>query len=140
MATTRSYPPGQREQSVAGVREAGAAVVDFVLVGALVTVIFVALIQLALVLHVRNTVADAASSAARYGALGDRTAADAQERATMLVSTALGPNYVQDVAANMETRNGLAMLTVSIKAPLPVLGLLGPTRTLEMTGHAVITK
>ena len=156
MATTRSYPPGhggglqlrhasrrlprQREQSVAGVREAGAAVVDFVLVGALVTVIFVALIQLALVLHVRNTVADAASSAARYGALGDRTAADAQERATMLVSTALGPNYVQDVAANMETRNGLAMLTVSIKAPLPVLGLLGPARTLEMTGHAVITK
>ncbi|MDO5751491.1 TadE family protein [Arthrobacter sp.] len=113
---------------------------DFVLVGALVTVIFVALIQLALVLHVRNTVADAASSAARYGALGDRTAADAQERATMLISTALGPGYVQDVAANVETRNGLAVLTVSIKAPLPVLGLLGPARTLEMTGHAVITK
>lgn len=156
MATTKSHPPGlggglhlpdapqrlprHREKSIAGVREAGAAVVDFVLVGGLVTVIFVALIQLALVLHVRNTVGDAAASAARYGALGDRTAADAQERAAMLISTALGPNYVQDVAANVETRNGLAVLTVSIKAPLPVLGLLGPARTLEMTGHAVITK
>jgi hypothetical protein len=121
-------------------QETGAAVVDFVLVGALVTVIFVALLQLALALHVRNTVADAASSAARYGALGDRTAADARERATLLVATALGPNYVQDVSVNVETRDGLNVLRVSITAPLPVLGLLGPSRSLEMTGHAVITK
>ena len=123
-----------------GGQEAGAAVVDFVLVGALVTVIFVALIQLALALHVRNTVADAASSAARYGALGDRTAADAQARATMLVASALGPSYVQDVTASISTRNGLDVLTVFIRAPLPVLGLLGPAETLEMAGHAVITR
>ena len=114
--------------------------VDFVLVGALVTLIFVALIQLALALHVRNTVADAASSAARYGALGDRTAADASERATMLVGNALGPNYIQDVSVNVESRDGLNVLSVSITAPLPVLGLFGPSRTLEMTGHAVITR
>lgn len=114
--------------------------VDFVLVGALVTVIFVALIQLALVLHVRNTVADAASSAARYGALGDRTAADAQERAALLVGSALGPNYVQDISASVQSINGLNVLSVSISAPLPVLGLFGPSRTLEMTGHAVIIK
>lgn len=132
--------PRHRAGPAASVREAGAAVVDFVLVGALVTVIFVALIQLALALHVRNTVADAASSAARYGALGDRTAADAQARATMLVATALGPNYVQEVAASVQSNDGLAVITVSIRAPLPVLGLLGPARTLEMTGHAVITK
>ncbi|MHA7305432.1 TadE/TadG family type IV pilus assembly protein [Arthrobacter sp. TMN-49] len=114
--------------------------VDFVLVGALVTVIFVALLQLALALHVRNTVADAASSAARYGALGDRTAADAHERATMLVGTALGPNYVQDVSVSVETQNGLNILQVSITAPLPLIGLFGPARSLEMSGHAVITK
>ena len=113
---------------------------DFVLVGALVTVIFVALIQLALVLHVRNTVADAASSAARYGALGDRTADDARERASLLVSTALGPHYVQDVTVSVQTQNGLQVLSVSISAPLPLVGLFGPARTLEMTGHAVISK
>lgn len=121
-------------------REAGAAVVDFVLVGALVTVIFVALIQLALVLHVRNTVADAASSAARYGALGDRTAADAQARATLLVGTALGSDYAQDVSVSVQTSNGMDILVVTISAPLPVVGLFGPSRTLEMTGHAVIIK
>ncbi|POH59947.1 TadE/TadG family type IV pilus assembly protein [Arthrobacter glacialis] len=114
--------------------------VDFVLVGALVTVIFVALLQLALALHVRNTVADAASSAARYGALGDRTAADAQERAAHLVGTALGPNFVQDVSVSVETQNGLDVLRVSITAPLPLIGLFGPARSLEMSGHAVIAK
>ncbi|WP_449373465.1 TadE/TadG family type IV pilus assembly protein [Arthrobacter psychrolactophilus] len=118
----------------------GSAVVDFVLVGALVTLIFVALIQLALALHVRNTVADAASSAARYGALGDRTAGDARERATSLVSSALGVDFIQDVSVTVETRDGLQILSVSITTPLPVLGLFGPARSLEMTGHAAMPK
>lgn len=118
----------------------GSAVVDFVLVGALVTVIFVALLQLALVQHVRNTVADAASSAARYGALGDRTAADAQERATVLLTSALGERYVQEVAASVENRDGLNVMTVTITAPLPLIGLAGPARSLRMTGHAVVTR
>nr|WP_256939387.1 TadE/TadG family type IV pilus assembly protein [Arthrobacter sp. BF1] len=121
-------------------RDSGAAVVDFVLVGALVTVIFVALLQLALVLHVRNTMADAASSAARYGALGDRTAEDARARAILLMDGALGPSYVQDVTVSVKNQGGLDLLEVSINAPLPLLGLFGPTRSLEMTGHAVITR
>lgn len=121
-------------------RDSGAAVVDFVLVGALVTVIFVALLQLALVLHVRNTMADAASSAARYGALGDRTAEDARARAILLMDGALGPSYVQDVTVSVKNQDGLDLLEVSINAPLPLLGLFGPTRSLEMTGHAVITR
>lgn len=121
-------------------RDSGAAVVDFVLVGALVTVIFVAMLQLALVLHVRNTMADAASSAARYGALGDRTAEDARARAILLMDGALGPSYVQDVTVSVKNQGGLDLLEVSINAPLPLLGLFGPTRSLEMTGHAVITR
>ncbi len=110
------------------------------MVSALVTVIFVALLQLTLILHVRNTVADAASSAARYGALGDRTPGDARDRAATLVAGALGPGYVQDIAVAVESVNGLNVLRVSITAPLPVLGLLGPSRSLEVSGHAVITR
>lgn len=110
------------------------------LVSALVTVIFVALLQLTLALHVRNIVADAASSAARYGALGDRSMADARDRAATLVSSALGSGYVQDISVDVESVNGLDVLRVSISAPLPVLGLLGPSHSLEATGHAVITR
>ena len=99
-----------------------------------------ALIQLTLALHVRNTVADAASSAARYGALGDRTAADAQDRARLLVGSALGERYVQEVQASVQVRDGLNVMTVTIHAPLPLVGLAGPARSLEMTGHAVVTR
>ena len=53
-------------------REQGSAVVDFVLVGGLLTMFFLAIIQLTLILHVRNTLIDAAASGARYGTLADR--------------------------------------------------------------------
>ena len=54
--------------------------VDFVLVGGLLTLFFLAIIQLTLVLHVRNTLIDAAASGARYGTLADRGAGDARDR------------------------------------------------------------
>lgn len=41
--------------SVSRCDERGSAVVDFVLVGGLLTVFFLAIVQLTLVLHVRNT-------------------------------------------------------------------------------------
>ncbi|MGO4384615.1 TadE family protein [Specibacter sp. RAF43] len=112
--------------------------VDFVLVSGLVTVLFLALIQLALVLHVRNTVADAASSAARYGALADRTAGDAEQRAQLLLESALGAGYAQHVSAAVINHGGIAVMTVTVIGPLPLIGLLGPGRSLEMSGHAVI--
>ncbi|WP_113718702.1 TadE family protein [Arthrobacter dokdonensis] len=114
--------------------------VDFVLVSAIVTVMFLALIQLALVLHVRNTVADAASSAARYGALADRTAQDARDRAELLIGSALGNGFTREVSATVSSSNGIPLLTVSVSAPLPLLGLWGPARSLEMSGHAVIDR
>ena len=58
--------------------ERGAAVVDFVLIGALLTLLFLAIVQLTLVLHVRNTLIDAAASGARYGTLADRNDGDAR--------------------------------------------------------------
>lgn len=118
--------------------EQGAAVVDFVLVSALVTVMFLALIQLTLVLHVRNTVADAASSAARYGALADRTPADAKNRAESLLSSSLGAKYAQNVQASQTSSGGVAMLTVTVTTPLPLLGLIGLGGELSMSGHAIV--
>lgn len=114
--------------------------VDFVLVSALLAIMFLALIQLALVLHVRNTVADAASSAARYGALADRTAQDAQERAEQLIEAALGAAYAGDVTATVSEVNGIAILTVSVTAPWPMVGMLGPGESLQMSGHALIQR
>ena len=51
----------------------GSAVVEFTLVGVLLTVLFLALLQLGLALHVRNTLVASAAEGARYAANADRT-------------------------------------------------------------------
>ncbi|MFE5839163.1 TadE family protein [Arthrobacter sp. NPDC056493] len=120
-------------------REYGAAVVDFVLVGALLTMFFVSIIQLALILHVRNTLIDAAASGARYGTLADRGADDARRRTGELIGTALNADFARDIETREVTFQGLRTLEVTVRAPLPVIGLIGPRDGLEVTGHAAIT-
>ncbi len=116
--------------------EQGSAVMDFVLVGGLLTVFFLAVIQLALVLHVRNTLIDAASSGARYGTLADRTPADARERAADLIGTALNADFARDISTSEASFQGIRTLEVTVRAPLPVIGLIGPGAALEVRGHA----
>ena len=67
--------------------------VDFVLVGGLLTLFFLAIVQLTLVLHVRNTLIDAAASGARYGTLADRGAEDARDRTAQLIGVALNQEF-----------------------------------------------
>jgi len=113
-------------------------VVDFVMVGALLTLFFLGIVQLALVLHVRNTLIDAAASGARYGTLADRTAADARERTTQLIGVALTPEFARDVTTTETSYAGIRTLEVTVRAPLPVIGLIGPRALLEVKGHAAI--
>ncbi|WP_420178443.1 TadE family protein [Paenarthrobacter sp. TA1.8] len=122
--------------SVGQVNERGSAVVDFVLVGALLTLFFMAIVQLMLVLHVRNTLIDAAASGARYGALSDRTSADARSRTAELIGAALSGDFARDVTSTEITMDGIRTLEVTVRAPLPVVGLIGPAQTLEVKGHA----
>ncbi|CAM3294962.1 TadE-like protein [Arthrobacter ulcerisalmonis] len=120
--------------------ESGAAVVDFVMVGSLLTVFFVAIVQLALVLHVRNTLIDAAASGARYGTLADRTAGDAEERTRALIGTALNQDFAAEVSSTEATYQGMRTLEIIVRAPTPVIGLIGPQGTLEVRGHAAIQR
>lgn len=128
--------PAERDDTSS--RERGSAVVDFVLVGGLLTMFFMAVIQLTLVLHVRNTLIDAAASGARYGTLADRNAADATDRTTELIGMALNADFAKDVTTSEVTYQGIRALEVTVRAPLPVIGLIGPREALEVKGHAAI--
>ncbi|MHA7191058.1 TadE family protein [Arthrobacter sp. MDT2-16] len=119
-------------------REEGAAVVDFALIGGLLTVIFIAIIQLTLVLHVRNTLIDAASSGARYGTLADRGPQDAVLRAEELIRGSLADSYGSDISVRESTVGGVRSLEVIVSAPLPVIGLIGPAGVMEVRGHAAL--
>lgn len=117
--------------------DAGSAVVDFVLVGAFVTLVFVAVIQLAAVQHVRNTLIDCAAEGARFGALADRTPEQGAERTRELIAVSLSPRYAEDVAAGYREVMGLPTVEVTVRAPLPVIGLLGPSGALSVSGHGL---
>src|SRR6478609_10705521 len=127
---------GQHREDV----ERGAAVVDFVLIGALLTLLFLAIVQLTLVLHVRNTLIDAAASGARYGTLADRNDGDAKERTVQLITAALNPDFARDVGTSESTFQGIRTLEVTVRAPLPVIGFIGPRALLEVKGHAAIQR
>jgi hypothetical protein len=119
-------------------QEQGSAVVDFVLVGGLLTMFFLAIIQLTLILHVRNTLIDAAASGARYGTLADRGPVDAEERTRTLIGSALTAGFAEQVSTSEVTVQGLRTLEVTVRAPMPVIGLIGPRDMLEVKGHAAV--
>jgi hypothetical protein len=107
------------------------------MVGALVTVLFVGVLQLALTLHVRTTLIDCAAEGARFGALAGSTPAAGAQRARDLIAGALAPAYADDVEAGMSSVAGAPVLEVRVRAPLPVLGLLGPGGVIAVSGRAV---
>jgi hypothetical protein len=117
--------------------DVGSAVVDFVLVGSLASLLFVALVQLAVVLHVRNTLIDCAAEGARYGALADRVPTDGAARARVLIAQDLSPGYAEHIEAGYENVDGLDTVVVRVVAPLPMLGLVGAGRVLTVSGHAL---
>ena len=121
------------------ISERGSAVVDFALVGALLTLVFLSVVQLGLVVHVRNTLVDCAAEGARYGARADRTPGDAVERTRALVASELSEGYAARVArisAGEVDRRGARAVEVRLSAPLPVVGMAGPGGLLSVAGHA----
>jgi hypothetical protein len=118
--------------------DTGSAVAEFVMVGALLTVLTLSVIQLGLALLIRNTVLDAASEGARFAALADNTLADGVERARQLVTVALGPSYAQDVTAAYGSYLDHPAAIVTIRTPLPLVGLVGIEHGLEVEGHAAV--
>jgi hypothetical protein len=116
--------------------ERGSAVADFVMVSALVTVLFLATFQLALTLHVRNVLVSCAAEGARVGARLGSDPALGIARSRDLVETALSERFAQDVTATRAEVDGVQVVTVRIRAPLPVLGPLGPADGFDVVAHA----
>jgi len=116
--------------------ERGSAPAEFVMVAALLTVLTLSVLQLGLALHVRNTVLDAAAEGARYGALADNTLADGASRTRDLITAAIGAGYAGDVTATEGSYLQHPAVEVTVRAPLPLIGLVGIDGGLEVTGHA----
>ena len=95
------------------------------------------LIQVGLVLHVRNTLAAAATEGARYGATIDRSPADGAARTRQQIDGALASRFADDVSARRESVGGVPTVVVTVRAVVPPLGLWGPGVALSVSGHGV---
>ena len=104
----------------------------------LLTILTLSVIQLGLALLIRNTVQDAASEGARYGALADNQLGDGVVRTQELITTAIGPSYAKDVSVTTGSYDGYPADIVTVKTPLPLIGLVGIPNGLEVHGHAAI--
>lgn len=114
----------------------GSAIVDFALVGGLLTLLFAAVLQLGIDLYVHNMLVSCAAEGARYAARADRQPADAVPEAKGLITQTLGASFATDVTASTAMVDGVATVVVRVRAPLPLFGLFGPTRSMSATGHA----
>lgn len=126
-----------RLDAVAG-DDTGSSPVEFVLVGALLTVLTLGVLQLGLAIYVRNVVHDAAVEGAYHAALADTSLADGASRTREIVRRAVGEEYAGDVEVRETTGLGRPSIEITVRCPLPLVGLLGAPRTLEVTAHAPV--
>jgi len=133
---TLSARLSQTRATITGDRESGSAVADFAMVSGLLSLLFLAVFQLGLALHIRNTLISCASEGARYGARANATPQDAVARARVLIRASLSDRFADNVTATTATVDGIQVLQVRIRAPLPVLGPLGPDRVLSVQARA----
>ncbi|NIZ90811.1 TadE family protein [Kineococcus rubinsiae] len=115
----------------------GSAVAEFAGVAGLLSLLFVAVLQLGLVLHVRSTAVDCAGEGARAAALAGGSPAAGVERTRELLSASLSPRYAADVTARVVDVEGAPVVEVRVRAPLPLVALFGPARGLDVRGHAL---
>ena len=118
--------------------ERGSSPVEFVLVGALLTVLTLAVLQLGLAIYVRNVVHDAAVEGAHHAALADTTLAQGAERTRAIIARTVGESYAAGVSVRETGALGHATVEVAVSTTLPLVGLLGAPRTLEVTAHAPV--
>ncbi|SFR66060.1 TadE-like protein [Microbacterium azadirachtae] len=123
-----------------GIRELdrGSSPVEFVLVGALLTVLTLAVVQFALAVYVRNVVHDAAVEGAHVAALADTAPTEGAQRTVQVIGRAVGSEYARDVRVRETTALGVPTMEITVRTTLPVFGLLGVPSAWEVTGRAPV--
>ena len=117
--------------------ERGSAVVEFTLVSVVLVAVFLAVLQVGFVVHVRNTLIACAAEGARHAANADRSLDDGQVRASALIADSLSPRFAGGVSARTVVLDGVSLVEVQVTTTLPLVGMFGVERGLGVSAHAV---
>ncbi len=115
----------------------GAAVVEFTLVSVMLVALFLAVLQLGIVIHVRNTLVACAAEGARHAANADLGLTDGRARTEALIADSLSASLAVEVRATSVVVDRVTLVEVTVTTTLPLVGMLGLDRALTVTGHAV---
>ncbi len=114
----------------------GAAVVEFVLVAVLLVALLLGVLQVGLVLHMRNVVVASVAEGAREAANADRSCSDGAARARDLVARSLSSRIADRLDFGCaDAPDGL--VAVRVRGTLPLLLLPVTAVGIDATGHAV---
>lgn len=131
------HNPARARPASSATSQRGSAVAEFVMVATLLIVVGLSIVQLALALHVRNTLIDAATNGARYGALANRSVEDGRQRTAMLISQSLNSGFAQDISASTSMVGDHELVEITVRTRVPLIGLLPNGWQLEVSGQAV---
>ena len=122
-------------------RERGSAVVDFVLVGVLVVALLLAVLQVAVYVHLRNVVVASAQQGARYAANADVPAEAGAARTLEIIGSATSTATAAGLACESVQEvddSGLTLVVVRCAGEVPsIFAALGDLLPLTATGRAV---
>jgi Flp pilus assembly protein TadG len=122
-------------------RERGSAVVDFVLVGVLVVALLLAVLQVAVYVHLRNVIVASAQEGARYAANADVPAEAGAGRTLEVVGRATSTRTAAGLSCTSTQEiddSGLVLVVVRCTGSVPSLFTpLGNLLPLDVTGRAV---
>src|ERR1700712_3032541 len=138
MPSTRSRMPASDGSD--GV-ERGSAVVDFVLVSVLIVTVLLAVLQVAVYVHVRNVVTASAQEGARFAANADVDSGVGAARTVEIVGQATSARTARGLTCTSTEdvdSTGLTLVVVRCAGSVPsLLAGLGNLLPLEVTGRAV---
>jgi hypothetical protein len=117
--------------------ERGAAVVDFVLILLVLLPLVIGILQLALVLHVRNTLASAAAEGARHAAVVGSSPEAGEAKIWEFIGDTVSEKFVRTVDVRADTIDGALGYESVVEVDIPILGLGGPGVPVRVTGHAI---
>ena len=117
--------------------ERGSAIVDFALVAVVLVPLFFAILQLALIWHVKSTLTAAASQGAHYGAGYQHTPSQGAARTRSIIEDTFGADFRDRVSARATRVDGQPGVEVDVHARIPVLVIWGPALSVSVSGHAV---
>lgn len=130
-----------RPLDVPGDGERGSAVVDFVLVSMLIMTLLLAVLQVAVYVHVRNVVTASAQEGARYAANADVASSAGVGRTVEIVARATSVQTAEGLACTSGEEadpSGATLVVVRCSGSVPsLLAVLGNLLPLQATGRAM---